>query len=164
MRLAHLARASAWSKLAPNRRARVVEMTRADIEEAYDLRILLEGDLFAKAMERMTPADLDRIDYALDRSNLEARNANWAEGDALFHATLYAPAKRPRQQAMIDGLRRTCRVQIAAYDDPPDKTERWLADHAALRDHCRKGEVQAAVNRLETHLAGARETLLRRMG
>ena len=161
--LAQLARAG-LVELSPNRRARVIEMTRAEVEEAYDLRCLLESDLFARALTQITPTDLDRIDYALDRSNLEARNANWAEGDALFHASLYAPAKRPRQQSMIDGLRRACRVQIAAYDVLPEDTERWLADHAALRDLCQMGDAPAAVERLQAHIIAARDALLRRMG
>ena len=147
-------------ELTPNRRARVVEMTREEVIEAFDLRLMLETDLFARALERMTPQDLDRIDYALARSDLEARNANWAEGDALFHAALYAPAQRPRQQAMIDGLRRACRVQIACYKALPEDTDRWLDDHAALRDLCRAGEKAAATERLRTHLTNARDTLL----
>ena len=147
-------------ELAPNRRARVVQMTRDEVIEAYDLRLLLEIDLFARALKRMTPQDLDRIDYALARSDLEARNANWAEGDALFHAALYAPAQRSRQQAMIDGLRRACRVQIASYAILPEDTDRWLADHAALRDLCRAGQTTAAAERLRTHLTRARDTLL----
>ncbi|WP_422029528.1 GntR family transcriptional regulator [Roseovarius sp.] len=147
-------------ELTPNRRARVVEMTLEEVIEAFDLRLMLETDLFARALERMTPQDLDRIDYALARSDLEARNANWAEGDALFHAALYAPAQRPRQQTMIDGLRRACRVQIASYESLPEDTDRWLADHAALRDLCRAGEKAAATERLRTHLTNARDTLL----
>lgn len=147
-------------ELTPNRRARVVEMTREEVIEAFDLRLMLETDLFARALERMTPQNLDRIDYALARSDLEARNANWAEGDALFHAALYAPAQRPRQQAMIDGLRRACRVKIACYKALPEDTDRWLDDHAALRDLCRAGEKAAATERLRTHLTNARDTLL----
>ena len=161
--LAHLARVGLVD-LAPNRRARVVDMTAVGIAEAYDLRVLLETDLLAHAMQQMTPKDLDQIDYALDRSNLEARNANWAEGDALFHSALYAHANRPRQQSMIDDLRRVCRVQIAAYDTLPEDTDRWLTDHAALRDLCHEGDIDRATARLRAHLLGARDALLRRKG
>jgi DNA-binding GntR family transcriptional regulator len=147
-------------ELAPNRRAKIVEMTRDQVEEAYDLRVLLECDLFSRALQHMTSADLKRIDYALERSDLEARNANWAQGDALFHAALYAPANRPRQQALIDGLRRACCVQIAAYDVLPNDTERWLSDHAAMRLSCHDGDTKAAVARLKSHLIGARDALL----
>lgn len=152
--LARLAR-SGLVELTPNRRARVVSMSAGDIAEVYDLRALLEPDLLARAIPRMTRDDLRHIDYALERSDLEARNDNWAEGDALFHSALYAPAGRPRQQAIIDRLRSACRVQIAAYETLPQDTERWLADHAALRDLAHAGDVAGAVARLNTHLQNA---------
>lgn len=150
-------------QLTPNRRARIVHMTPVEIEEAYDLRILMECDLLVRAIADMGPEDLARIDYALERSNLEARNANWAEGDALFHAALYAPADRPRQQSIIDGLRRACCVHIAAYDVLPEDTDRWLADHATLRSLCHQGRAADAASVLKNHLSGARDTLLRHM-
>ncbi|SHL19380.1 transcriptional regulator, GntR family [Roseovarius marisflavi] len=148
---------------APNRTAHVIRMDATEVSEAYDLRLLLECDLLARAIPVMTEADLTRIDYALARSNLEAKNANWAEGDQMFHAALYAPAMRPRQAQMITGLRRTCRIQISAYDALPNETERWLADHQALRDACHRRDTNAAVTCLRAHIEGALDTLLQKM-
>ncbi|MEO1139661.1 MAG: GntR family transcriptional regulator [Pseudomonadota bacterium] len=157
--LAQLARAGLVD-VTPNRRARVVQMSRADVVEAYDLRLLLECDLLARAIPVMTQDDLHHIDYALARSNLEARNANWSEGDALFHSALYAPARRPRHLSIIETLRCVCRLQIAAYDTLPANTDLWLADHAHLRDLCHHGDATKAVACLRSHLEGAREVLL----
>ena len=157
--LAQLAR-SGLIALAPNRRARVIAMAAADITEAFDLRLMLECDLLRRAIPRMSAADRQAIDYALARSNLEARQDNWAEGDRLFHAALYAPAARPRQTAMVDRLRLACQAQIAGYGRLPDQTDQWLADHARIVRLCRLSATEAAIAALANHLTEARDALL----
>lgn len=161
--LARLAQAGLVD-LAPNRRARVIRMSPADISEAYDLRLMLECDLLKRAIPRMNPAHHQTIRYARDRSSLEARNENWAEGDALFHTALYSPAGRHRQMSMIDALRRACRIQIAAYDQLPETTGRWLADHDTLTRCSLAGDTAAAVSTLRAHLCAARDALLAQIG
>ncbi len=150
-------------EVAMNRRATVIALDRDQIEELYDLRLLLETDLLARAVPRMGKDDLRMVDYALDRSNLEARNENWSEGDALFHDTLYAPANRPRQSALVADLRQKARVQIAGHRFLPEDTDRWLADHAAIVAACHAGDAPRAVSRLRQHLLGAKAAVLARM-
>lgn len=148
----------------PNRRATVIALDHDQIEELYDLRILLECDLLVRAVPRMGPEELRAIDYALDRSTLEARNENWSEGDALFHDALYAPAARPRQSALVADLRQKARVQIAGHRFLPEDTDRWLADHAAIVAACHDRDAPRAVSRLRQHLMGAKAAVLARMG
>lgn len=148
----------------PNRTATVLEMSRAEVIEAYDLRLLLEGDLLARALPLMTAEDWTRIDYALARSSLEARQSNWADGDRMFHDALYAPADRPRQMAMVHDLRVACRIQIAAYGQLTQDTDRWLDDHTSIADACRAGDAAIAARLLRRHLKAARNLLLRAMG
>lgn len=146
-----------------NRRATVISLAPAQIEELYDLRLLLETDLLARAVPRMDADALRAVDYALERSSLEARNQNWSEGDALFHDTLYAPADRPRQSALVADLRQKARVQIAGHRFLPEDTDRWLADHAAIVAACHAQNPPQAVSRLRQHLLGAKTAVLERM-
>jgi len=149
--------------LSPNRTARVITMTTDEIDEAYDLRILLECDLLKRAVPRMTARHLADIEYALARSDLEALHANWSQGDQMFHNALYAAADRARQQSIVDQLRRACRIQIAAHSRLTVNTPRWLAQHKALRDACHARDVDAAVTGLADHLRAARISLLLEM-
>ena len=144
----------------PNRTATVLQMNRADVIEAYDLRLLLEDDLLTRAIPQMTQTHLAAIDYALERSSLEARQSNWADGDRMFHESLYAAAGRPRQMALVNDLRRACRIQIAGYSRLPQNTDQWLKDHQRLAQTCRAGNIQRAKRLLHKHLKSARNHLI----
>ncbi|ASP35489.1 GntR family transcriptional regulator [Labrenzia sp. VG12] len=144
----------------PNRRARIICLNRKEIDEVFDLRLLLETDCLRQAIGHLTPADLDRIDAALAHSNVDAGGSCWAEGDWLFHRTLYLPAGRMRQLAMIEDLRRTCRIHIAGYGILPSRTGKWLQDHEKIVAACHARSVDTAVALLSDHIEGARQTLV----
>ncbi len=146
--------------LMPNRRARVVSLTAAEIEEVYDLRILLECDCLKRAIRNLTPRDLGAIETSLAHSNIDARTDRWAQSDWAFHLSLYQPSQHPRQIAMIEALRRTCRIHIAGYGILPARTNDWLEEHAQLLEACRTGSEHAATSILERHINAARVTLL----
>jgi len=155
--------ASGLVTISPNRGARVVQLTPDEVREIYELRILLEGDCLRRAMGRMTEDDLQRIEHALAKSNLDALTDDWAEGDWFFHATLYAPAGRNHQIEMIRNLRNRCRTHVAVYRTLPEETPRWLDGHERLFGFCRQGDIEAAVGALERHIETAAGILLDKM-
>lgn len=144
----------------PNRRARIIRLSAEEIDEVFDLRILLETDCLRQAIRRMDPTHLARIDTALAHSTIDASGDRWAHGDWDFHRTLYLPAGRPRHLAMIEDLRRTCRIHISGYGVLPSRTGKWLNDHELLAAACREGTVEAACDLLQRHIENARQTLL----
>jgi DNA-binding GntR family transcriptional regulator len=146
--------------LVPNRRARVIRLSACEIDEVYALRVLLETDCLRQSVQYMTDIAIGAIERALAHSNIDATTERWAESDWEFHECLYRPSKRPRQLAMIEGLRKTCRIHIAGYGILPTRTEGWLDDHASLLDACKSGSADQAVNILTRHIENARETLM----
>lgn len=146
--------------LAPNKGARVVAMERDEIRETFDLRRMLEVDALRRAIPRFNNKSLENLLYALERSDLEARGPDWAEGDRLFHAALYAPSGRHRQIAMIEALRVTCQIQIAAYNSLPERTSEWLSDHRLMVNAVQVGGVETAVQHLIRHLRQAEAHVL----
>lgn len=149
--------------ITPNRGARVIQLTKGEVREVYDLRILLECDCLKQAIPKMTAEDHKRIELNLLKSNLDSLTDAWADADWSFHASLYAPADRSRQVALIRSLRRTCQIHIAAYRRLPEDTARWLDDHARLLDLCRAGKRQAAAKLLKAHIEAAGESLIEAM-
>ncbi len=147
----------------PNRGARVISLSREELQEIWDMRVLLEADLAARATRLATPADHDMVAHALRRSDLEAGRPGWRDGDLVFHETLHAVARRPRQAALVRELRETCALHAARYDDLVAETPRWLADHAAIVEAFRAGDAEAAAAAVAAHVAGAGACLLARM-
>jgi len=144
----------------PNRTAHVIEMTKTELIEVFDLRLMLECDLIQRSIPLVTPTHMADIKYALERSNLEARNANWSKGDEMFHAALYAPAGRPRQCAIVRDSRRACRVHIAAYDVLTEATPKWLSDHESIVEGYAAGNISDTQAHLAKHITSARDALL----
>lgn len=146
-----------------NRGAHAISLTPAEIREVYDLRILLECDALRRAVPSLTPAVLADIERIRRKSDLDAAGPDWAAGDWKFHRALYLPAARPRLLALIEALRRTCRLFVAAHATMPAKRPRWLAEHREMVARLRHGEAEQAVDMLRDHLEAAATHLLRQM-
>lgn len=148
----------------PNRGARVIALTEAELAEIWDMRALLEADLARRATGLAGPADHDEVEHALRRAELEAGRPGWRAGDLLFHETLHAAAGRPRQTALVRELRETCAVHVADYDALIAETPRWLADHRAIFAAFRAGDAETAARLVSTHVSEAGAHLLARRG
>ena len=147
----------------PNRSARVIELSPHELEEVFDLRILLECDCLSRAAGNMTPSILKEINRARRKADLDASTNEWSTGDWRFHQALYAPAFRPRQVKLIASLRLTCELFIAAYRHLPTRTPQWLGAHARIVAALEKDDTDAAVSALRIHLAAAKHFLLQAM-
>ncbi|WP_428529152.1 GntR family transcriptional regulator [Roseibium sp.] len=146
--------------LVPNRRARVISLTRDEIREIYDIRILLECNCLAEAIDQIRDTDLERISAAFRHSSIDAETANWSDGDWAFHKALYLPSGKARQIGMIDQLRQTCRIHISGYGILPDQTAQWLKDHQGIVDACHMRDRDKATRVLKLHIEAAGRTLL----
>lgn len=136
----------------PGRGARVIRLTVPELEEVFDLRIMLECDLLRRAAEQADATAKDELNHVLRRSSLEAGRPGWHKGDWDFHRALYAPAARPRQLAMVEQLRTTCLVQTRNYSALANETPRWLRDHEAITAAFTAGAATEACALLAEHL------------
>ncbi len=150
-------------EMTANRGARVVELSKAEIRELYDLRMLLECDCLRRAAAMLTPADLREIERARQKSDIDSLSPNWSAGDWAFHRSIYCLANRPRQLALIERLRQTCEIHVRAHATLPARRPRWLADHQHIVEHLGTAEIEKAVEELRSHLERAAEHLIGRI-
>ncbi len=147
----------------PNRGAYVARFSAAEVQEIYELRRLLEGDLLARAVPSMGARDLGEVEAALLAAERGADGPRWSELDELFHAALYTPAGRPRQLGIVSGLRGAVRRYQAGHAALPEQTATWLHDHRAIFAACRAEDVAAARRALDDHLDRAGQLVVGRV-
>lgn len=147
----------------PNRGARVVSLSPREIEEVFELRIMLECNCARAAVAAASCEQVDDVQYQLRRSSLEAGRAGWSNGDRAFHEALYQPAEKPRHIRLIGELRNLCRVHATGYDDLKIHTPRWLEDHEAIAAEFSARHAGACEKVLRRHLTATRDVLFQAM-
>lgn len=144
----------------PHRGAVVSELSYREVVEVTELRLILEPSALRKAFESLGKEELARAEEVLEEIDEEEDlRGRWGELNWRFHATLFAPADRPRLLEVI-------KAQHTAY-------ERYLRLHLTLSDYekpqrqhyellelCRNGEEEAATELLVHHIQDTSELLL----
>jgi DNA-binding GntR family transcriptional regulator len=139
----------------PNRGAYVSRLEADELREIYDLRIMLECDLLARAIAEYSREDLVTIERAMKVAEESAKGPRWSEFDDAFHLALYAPARRPRQSAMVASLRGAVKHYRRPHHALPAKTEEWLRDHRHILAAARRRDADLARERLARHVSKA---------
>lgn len=136
----------------PHRGAVVSELSYQEVVEITEIRLLLEPAALRHALPALGDDDLSRAGEVLRAIDTEKDLANrWSELNWRFHATLFAPARRPRLLDLIKAQHtafdRYIRVHLALSDyDEPQR------DHYELLDLCRRKEAEAAERLLARHI------------
>ena len=144
--------------LTPQKGAQVSPISRAEIAELFELRLLVEPHLIALAIPEMTEADLNRATSIISEMG-DIRLDGWGDANWRLHEVLYAPAGRP---GMLKLLRRThetigryIRMQVMATNGRADAHR----EHQLILDACRKRDVGKAVALLRKHIEDAGQML-----
>jgi DNA-binding GntR family transcriptional regulator len=144
-----------------NRGAIISPLSADDIKEIYELRMLIEGDLIDRAARALTANELrkaERIHLALESEE------NPTEQDVLnraFHSALYTPAKRPKQQALVENLRNLVERYQNLNSSLMASTASFQQDHKKILIACRRHDGVKARTQLIKHLQHAMEIALR---
>jgi len=140
--------------LTPQKGAQVSPISRDEIAELFELRLLVEPHLIALAIPEMTEADLNKA-TAIISEMADISLDGWGDANWRLHETLYAPAGRP---GMLKLLRRThetigryIRMQVMATNGRADAHR----EHKLILDACRKRDVGKAVGLLREHIESA---------
>lgn len=147
----------------PHRGYVVTALSRDEIKELFELRAMLEPELIAAAIPRMTLSDFEQAEailaqYASDLDNEDVHT--WGELNTQYHLALYAPSGRRKTIEIVRGLLvntdRYTRLVITL-----DKgVENAKEDHGGLLELCRKGALNQAVALTRDHIQRAEASLL----
>ena len=150
--------------LAAHRGATVAEVSLEKFVELYELRARIESWLLAFAVPKMTEADFQAILAMADEfrrvsSEVDRRHeSNWA-----FHKVLYAASGRPTTIEFLGRLHKQIERytrMIMSLTGVEAKADR---EHRQLLQLCRQGDVDSAVDLLESHITSGSRSLVSRL-
>lgn len=154
-------------EISPNRGARVVTWTVAELEGVFDLRSVLEPQLTAHAVPNATPADVDELDDLARRMREVGTPGPGQDLDALvplnraFHDRLVALAAHPTLATALAAAIHPpiVRRNFLTYDEA--SLRRSLAHHGEIVAALRAGDPEWARAVMTSHIANARAVMVR---
>jgi DNA-binding GntR family transcriptional regulator len=144
----------------PNRGAFVSELSAAEADEIYVMRMALETAILSRAIPNLTVAQLQCAAELLNAIDREENIARWGELNWEFHATLYSAAGLPRLMDTIQTLHTNIARYLVLYLAGMDYQNQSQREHRALLEACRHGEIEKATTILEEHLRSASTQLV----
>lgn len=150
-------------QIVPHKGAVVAPISLAEINDVFDLRLMLETRLLAAAAPRLGPEDLGKLESLQNRFvEAVARQdvRHWGEINAAFHLALYAPADLPRSLHIVAGLLQTSDRYTRLQLSTKRAMRRACEEHARLVTLCRAGQVAEAGALLHAHIEQVRQDLV----
>ena len=143
----------------PHRGATVRALEAADIEEIYQLRILLETFALQSAIRLITPDELDTLESIAENLDQADEGPDWLSLRERFYEQLYAIAKRPLTAELIGKLR----ADVGRYWLSLRLSDHGSGGHRVIVESMRAGDSEAAETWLSEHLTEVSEELQRRV-
>lgn len=143
----------------------VVELSVADLEELYDMRLALEPVVARLATPRMRPSDLEEMSrqLALMEAATEPSQA-WFVAHAAFHRALNDRAGRPRMSALVDRLRGQTERYVRRYQIITGRTSDLGREHDLIHEAVLDGDAERAGAAVAEHLELVRDRMLEHLG
>jgi DNA-binding GntR family transcriptional regulator len=145
---------------APNRGFVVSELSPAEVEEIYMMRMALETKALERAIPNLRPADLIRASSVLEISETEDDRSQWSELNWEFHSTLYQAAEWPRLLSTIRVLHNNVARYLLIYLGGLSARDASQAEHKKILQACQKKDAARAVKTLQQHLSRASDRLV----
>jgi|TARA_B100001971_G_C18165633_1_gene523989 DNA-binding GntR family transcriptional regulator len=140
-------------ELDAHRGATVHQISNDELEEIYELRMMLEVMAMRRAAERITPKQLERVRTVLDAMQAAPQSANWVMLNRDFHMTIYEAANSPRLLGILRSLLDTSVMYVsAALESVPDIREQAGIDHENIVEVLVQHDVEGAVRAIQDHL------------
>jgi len=137
----------------PRRGAAVVEMTRQDLDDIYEIRKVLEPLAMRQAIPSMTEPLLARLLELHEAMVEEPLSTDWVERNRVFHLATFEAGTSSQLAGIIRNLQDASLMFIgAALQNPPWLRDRANQDHAAILGALERRDTEAAVDAVIAHL------------
>jgi DNA-binding GntR family transcriptional regulator len=133
----------------------VHEPSRSDLDDIYQIRILLEPVAAARGASLAAAETLLRAAALLAAMESETDARQWAEFDAAFHRVIGGPGTAPRTATILENLRKlSARYVTHSILAVPDRARESNAEHEEILRAVLAGDADAAAEATFRHLDG----------
>jgi DNA-binding GntR family transcriptional regulator len=143
-----------------NRGAFVTQLSFDDLREIYELRMLIEGDLIHRAAKVLTANELRRAETIHGRLETEDDPNEQNALNREFHSVIYAAARRPKQEALVQNLRNLVERYQNIHRSLMASTRSFQKDHKKILTALRQRNPNMARAVLVEHLNHAMKVAL----
>jgi len=147
----------------PHKGASATELNLSQVDELFELRAMLEGDLLATSLVNITDDALTQateilanLDSALGKEN--AANT-WSELNSEFHNCLYSGASRPQTANLVNILNKNADRYIRMHLLWAGGISKAGPEHAELLAFCKARDIDNAVAKLKQHILNSRDEI-----
>ncbi len=149
-------------RIYPNRGAVVTKLSRKELANVMDTRILLEVGALRLAIANIAETDIAKARELLDAFSKETNHVKGAELNLELHFALYNPCDNPFLLSLIDQMHANVDRYITPFYGEENKEEVYsLEDHAQLIAACESKDIELATAILRTHLQRTKNMLLK---
>lgn len=138
-----------------NRGAMVRQLTAADAEEVFALRLAIEPELLRRAIARRTIVDVATAELALSEMGRSVTDTNWR-----FHRATYAAARWPLALATVETLHAVVAPYVLLYTKGLGGATASDEEHHELLEAYRAADADAADRVLRVHVRAAADATI----
>lgn len=150
----------------PRRGAFVAEFTRADIDEVFDLRRMLERRAASRAATHRTDDQLAQLERLVEEmaelsaGTSETRLDDLHHNNRDFHELVLTAASSPRQYRIATALARTSLTLGSFFDYADDDIERSVEFHRLIAGAIGSGQADLAGELMAGHIGVAHHAFM----
>ncbi len=149
--------ADGWLELIPYRGARVIEWTREDSHEVFELRALLEAYAARRAAIRIRPPQLSRLRAIVDEEKALVQqdgppHERLSELNLEFHETILVAAGSRRLQRSLETVLHGATSTRSTYGLTRAAMDKALDEHAEIVDALANADGERASDLMQIHI------------
>jgi DNA-binding GntR family transcriptional regulator len=158
----HRLAAEGFVVIDPQRGARVADFNSRELEEIYEVRMMLEGHAAKRAAERMTPETGRRLRAILEKMDVpDISPVDWVRLNWEFHDSLYASADQEFLRKTISNLRRNMEPYLRLDIAQVGNYAAGRREHRAILQACGRGDGKSASRYTIAHLRRTAQGLIK---
>jgi DNA-binding GntR family transcriptional regulator len=147
----------------PNRGVFVMGLTRQDSEDIYTVRKLIEGQIVAWAIERITKEELNKLYEIVELMELYTKRQDTeslVRLDTNFHKTIYDACKSKHLNRMFTVLHSNMQLVREQSLKKPHRAEQSLVEHRKIVEAIDKKDKDEAIRLMLGHVETACKSVL----